>query len=173
MEKLESNLVGVTGEYYVAAELSRRGYIASITLRNSRGIDIIASNSDASKSITVQVKTNSDGSAKWVVNKKSEDFYSASHFYIFVSLKPLSDEQPAYHIVPSEYVSQSIKAGHENWLSGTKKDGTPRKDSSMRKFEDLEGKYSGQWQLLGLWITQFKRYGIFTIHCSTFNGRYK
>ena len=45
-DKLDSTLVGVAGEYLVAGELSRRGYIASITLRNSRGIDIIASNSD-------------------------------------------------------------------------------------------------------------------------------
>jgi hypothetical protein len=41
--KLESTQVGVAGEYFVAAELSLRGYIASITLRNTRGIDIIAS----------------------------------------------------------------------------------------------------------------------------------
>jgi hypothetical protein len=29
---LESTLVGVAGEYFVAAELSIRGYLASITL---------------------------------------------------------------------------------------------------------------------------------------------
>lgn len=46
---LETTLVGFAGEYFVAAELSLRGYLASITLRNSRGIDIIASSSDASK----------------------------------------------------------------------------------------------------------------------------
>jgi len=60
-KKLESTLVGVAGEYLVAGELSLRGYIASITLRNSRGIDIIASNSDGSKSVSIQVKTNSHG----------------------------------------------------------------------------------------------------------------
>jgi len=37
-------LTGVAGEYFVAAELSRRGYIASISLRNTRGIDIVATN---------------------------------------------------------------------------------------------------------------------------------
>ncbi len=37
--KLASTLVGVAGEYLVAGELSLRGYIASITLRNSKGID--------------------------------------------------------------------------------------------------------------------------------------
>ncbi|MGB2998104.1 MAG: hypothetical protein WBC59_05650, partial [Phycisphaerae bacterium] len=51
---LPSILVGVSGEYFVAAELSRRGYIASITLRNTRGIDILAANADASRSVSIQ-----------------------------------------------------------------------------------------------------------------------
>jgi hypothetical protein len=56
LPQLESTLVGVAGEYFVAAELSVRGYLASVTLRNSRGIDIIASNSNASRSVSNQVK---------------------------------------------------------------------------------------------------------------------
>jgi hypothetical protein len=55
--KIPSVLVGVAGEYFVAAELSRRGYIASISLRNTCGLDILATNQDASRSITIQVKT--------------------------------------------------------------------------------------------------------------------
>ena len=56
--KIPSVLAGVAGEYFVAAELSRRGHIASISLRNTRGIDIIATNRDASRSVTIQCKTN-------------------------------------------------------------------------------------------------------------------
>ncbi|PYQ29752.1 MAG: hypothetical protein DMF57_16130 [Acidobacteria bacterium] len=33
---------GIAGEYFVAAELSRRGYIASLTLWRARGVDILA-----------------------------------------------------------------------------------------------------------------------------------
>jgi hypothetical protein len=40
--KPSPQLTGVAGEYFVAAELSRRGFIASITMRNSTGIDIPA-----------------------------------------------------------------------------------------------------------------------------------
>jgi hypothetical protein len=40
--ELSSGLAGVAGEYFVAAELSRHGFIASVTLRNSKGIDILA-----------------------------------------------------------------------------------------------------------------------------------
>jgi hypothetical protein len=82
----------VAGEYFVAAELSLRGCLASITLRNSRGIDIIASNADASKSVSV----------------------------------------------------------HAEWLAGKKVDGSARKDSSIRKFADHQGKYRECWGLLGL-----------------------
>ena len=49
-----SLLAGVAGEYFVAAELSRRGFIASITLRNTRGIDIVVTNKDATKTVTIQ-----------------------------------------------------------------------------------------------------------------------
>jgi len=45
--KIPSLLAGVAGEYFVAAELSRRGHIASVSLRNTRGIDILATNAEA------------------------------------------------------------------------------------------------------------------------------
>jgi hypothetical protein len=148
-KKLESNLVGVAGEYFVAAELSRRGFIASITLRNSRGIDILASNSDGSKSITIQVKTNSDGSANWILNKKSELYYSDNHFYVFVALGILA-ESPKFHIVKSDVVAKYIRDSHQQWLSGKKKDGTERKDSSMRKFSDPGNKFQDSWTTLSI-----------------------
>jgi hypothetical protein len=40
--KPSSQLADVVGEYFVATELSCRGFIASITMRNSTGIDILA-----------------------------------------------------------------------------------------------------------------------------------
>ena len=40
-------LSGVAGEYFVAAEMSRRGYIASLTLKNTRGIDVLAASANA------------------------------------------------------------------------------------------------------------------------------
>lgn len=148
-QKLESNLVGVAGEYYVAAELSARGHIASISLRNSRGIDIIASNSSADKTVTIQVKSNSSGKPSWILSKKSESFVSESHFYVFVRLHSLS-RRPTFHIVPSLYVAQSITEGHATWLTGKKRDGSDRKDSNMRKFEDHSSTYEEKWSLLSL-----------------------
>lgn len=56
MGKGRSNkLVGQTGEYLVAAELSRRGYIATTFTGNVPDYDIIASN-EKGRHVSVQVK---------------------------------------------------------------------------------------------------------------------
>lgn len=147
--KLEATLVGVAGEYFVAAELSLRGMLATITLRNSRGIDVIASNADASKTVSIQVKANKSGKPSWILSQKSEFFVADNHFYVFVALKPLG-ERPDYFIVPSRVVAEYISRTHADWLSGTKLDGTPRKDSSMRVFKDIDHKYKERWEVIGL-----------------------
>ena len=68
-ETLTPLLSGVSGEYFVAAELSRRGFIASITLRNTKGVDILASNSEASRSVAIQVKTNQGSRREWIMTR--------------------------------------------------------------------------------------------------------
>ena len=149
LSKLESTLVGVSGEYYVAAELSVRGYLASVTLRNSRGIDIIASSSDASRSVSIQVKTSKGNKPKWILTKKSETFFSDNHFYIFVILNDIG-YRPDFYVVPSRVVAKYISTSHRDWLAGSKSDGSPRRDSTIRNFRDDEGKYNEAWHLLGL-----------------------
>ena len=62
MQKGRSNkLVGATGEYLVAAELSRRGLIATTFTGNVPHYDIIASD-DAGHHVSVQVKASKGGS---------------------------------------------------------------------------------------------------------------
>ena len=147
--KLESTLVGVAGEYFVAAELSLRGCLASITLRNSRGIDIIASSPDATRSVSIQVKTSSGGKPKWLLTKKSECFSAENHFYVLVLLRGIGT-RPDFYVVPSDVVAHYIRDSHRDWLAGTKTDGSPRKDSSMRNFCDPDGEYKEAWERLNL-----------------------
>lgn len=113
--KIPSVLAGVAGEYSVAAELSRRGHIASISLRNTRGIDIIATNRDASRSITIQCKTNQLARKVWILIEKSEHFVSDAHFYVFVALGGVL-ERPSYHFVPSRDVAAHTSTEHRQWL---------------------------------------------------------
>ncbi len=146
---LEKTLVGVAGEYLVAGELSLRGFIASITLRNSRGIDIIASSSDASRKVSIQVKSSNTDKPSWRMNKKSETYHSPGHFYVLVVLKP-AGVRADFYVVPSGVIAAVITTDHQDWLMGKKKDGSDRKDSGMRVFKDSEGKFAEAWHLLGL-----------------------
>ncbi len=147
MDGLNKILAGVSGEYFVAAELSKRGYIASITLRNTKGIDVLCSNPDATKTIGIQVKTNSSSKRSWILSKKSEDYFADKLFYVFVNLNN-GHRHPDFFIVPSEYVAEYIKRSHKKWLETPGKKGQKHKDTSMRKFDDPKEKYLNRWDLI-------------------------
>lgn len=148
-ERIPSILSGVAGEYFVAAELSRQGYIASITLRNTRGVDILATNRDASRSVAIQVKTSQGSARAWVISSRAEHFHSDAHFYVFVNLNGMT-MSPDYFVVPSKIVSDHVSRNHAEWLARPGKNGQPHQDSAVRKFSDPEGKYLGRWDLLNL-----------------------
>ena len=148
-QNLSHVLCGISGEYATAAELTRRGLVASITLRNTRGIDILVSNADASKSAGVQVKTNQNGKRLWLLNRKAEDFHSKHLYYIFVCLKS-PGHRPDFFVVPSREVSEYIRKSHNRWLARPGRGGRAHTDTPMRQFKDLEGKYLERWDLLKL-----------------------
>jgi hypothetical protein len=147
--ELTSLLSGVAGEYFVAAELSRRGYLASITLRNTKGVDILCSNANATKTIAIQVKTNRRSNREWMLNHKAESFFADNHFYVFVNLHD-NERQPDYFIIPSEEVATRVKKTHATWLAAPGKDGRAHIDTTMRKFADPSEEYKDRWDLLGL-----------------------
>ena len=109
----------------------------------------MASNSDASRSVSIQVKTSSGGGPRWMLTKKSESFSSDDHYYVFVLLRGVGI-RPEFHIVPSGVVAEYVSTSHRQWLVGKKSDGSPRKDSSMRNFRDPDGKYKEAWSMLNL-----------------------
>ncbi|GAB3545176.1 hypothetical protein [Spirosoma fluminis] len=147
MDKLSAGLTGIAGEYFVAAELSRRGFMASITLRNNDSIDIHASRLDDNKMFAIQVKTTQVRRRQWPLSAKAEKQFSQNHFYVFVNLKGL-DERPDYFIVPSAVVAQSTRDSHQLWLDTPGKQGQVHNDNSMRVFSDKEGEYLERWDLL-------------------------
>ncbi len=149
MQPLSKILSGVSGEYFVAAELSRHGYIASITLRNTRGVDIIASNETGGRAVSIQVKTNQGSKKEWLLSKKAETNTVNNLFYVFVNLKGLTGI-PEYHVVRSATVADDCAKDHQQWLAEPRKDGTPHKDNPMRVFRDSEGVYRDAWKSLGL-----------------------
>lgn len=148
MKTLSSILTGVAGEYFVCAELSRRGYVASLTLRNTRGIDVLASNADATKSVGIQVKTSQSSRADWMMNAKAEADVAENLCYVFVSL-PTRGE-PVFYIVPRPVVSAYVRDSHKLWLATPGRGGKKHMDNPVRRFKDPKGEYKDRWDLLGL-----------------------
>ncbi len=146
-DKLSNILSGISGEYFVAAELSRRGFIATLTLKNTRGVDILASDEEAKRTLAIQVKTTTKNKNEWMLSEKSENFVSDSHYYILVRLNELG-ASPTYHIVPSRVVAEEIRLSHQKWLDTPGKDGKQHNDSLVRTFRDLENKYKDCWENL-------------------------
>jgi hypothetical protein len=148
-DKISGILTGVSGEYFVAAELSRRGYICSVTLKNTKGIDILVTNESATRTIGIQVKTNQNDRWAWVLNNKAEEFYADDLFYVFVNLIGIG-QLPEYYIVPSKIVADTVKTGYQAWLDTPGKKGQAHNDTQMRIFEDQEQEYFDKWDKLKL-----------------------
>ena len=154
--KISNTLVGVAGEYFVAAELSRRGWVASVTMRNTAGIDVLATHPDGSHSVTIQCKTSGGKSKKWLLDKKAETFVAENHYYVFVVLGSC-DERPHFHVVPSAVVAKFVRESHARWLATPSRDGGSHKDNNMRNFRDPHDEFLDQWTLLGEPIADFTK----------------
>lgn len=102
-------LTGAAGEYYVAFRLSAEGYAVGLTTHGTRAVDIIASNPETGKSITIQIKTMLGAFVpskkhgpfwKWRVSKSLPSAYEG-FFYAFVDLRDDPSQTPDIFIVPS------------------------------------------------------------------------
>jgi hypothetical protein len=147
--RLSTVLSGVAGEYFVAAELSRRGFIASITLRNTRGVDILATNAEATRAVSIQVKTNQGSEKDWILSRAVETNFADNLFFVFVNLNGITGVA-SFHIVSSTTVATFCRVNHAAWLAAPGRAGRTRRDSSVRKFADYNDQYLGRWDLLGL-----------------------
>lgn len=144
--KLSKQLSGISGEYFVAGELSRRGFLAAITLRNSESIDILANSIFTNKQICFQLKT-SQGKRKWPLSEKVEKDKSKNKIYIFVNLLD-ENSLPEYFLIDALTLSVIIEEGHKKCLSAPNKKGEIHNNTKFREFNDINGKYIKNWKIL-------------------------
>ena len=151
----------IAGEYYVLAELARRDAIASMTLRNTKGVDILVAPLRRREAFKVEVKTATSPPSNaalfheggrcfhWRLSKKHETIKAPNLIYVFVWL-PEAPTPPNFFVVKSSAVAKYVKWEHAHWL---KTKGDTVKDSDMRLFRipetDPEA-FQDNWKLLGL-----------------------
>lgn len=97
---------GMLGVYLTAAELTSRGFIVSPTSRSAIGADLLVTDQHCQRAWSVQVKTNKTAAKFWLLNENAEKFRSASHIYVFVTLRGAA--RPDYLVVPSEVVAANV-----------------------------------------------------------------
>ena len=91
-KKLSTKRIGDVGELFVAAELTRRGYIVTFTSPNTKSIDLIVINEDGSKDEEYTSEATGENISKWKMDKDDEQIKNTNLWYVFVKL----DKQEQY-----------------------------------------------------------------------------
>lgn len=102
--------IGMAGELIVAVQLFRRNLDVSLTLTNTKAIDLFAFNAANKRTYPVQVKTLKSPNCFPI----KFEAICADHVYIFVLLKGM-DEREEYFIVPGHV----IKANRDKYFGSS------------------------------------------------------
>jgi hypothetical protein len=138
----EKSLTGVAGVHFVVGELSRRGWIALPTIRNTKGIDVLADSEG--NSARIQVKSRTNGRI-WMLTKNAEKLVGKNLVYVFVNLRYL--DSPEYFVIPSEVVAEYVTRTHKLFLEAKGSDSNLRNLPNPYGEFDLE-RYKDKWELL-------------------------
>ena len=105
MPEITPNSTGLSGEYFVAGELLRRGFNVAITMGNAKAIDLIAEKNG--KTFPVQVKSiYKKKNVGWPILKSK---IKQKHFYVFVNLNGDKLTHPEFFICTSTEAKRKIK----------------------------------------------------------------
>jgi hypothetical protein len=136
LSRYDNNLVGTAGEYYVCAELCRRGYLALLTPKNNPLFDVVVTNADGTASVSIQVKTRSIGNNQgWKIGKpKHSSATLGDPFVVLVNLR--SDGAPDFYVYRYSEFAARVNEEFTTYISKPKRSGEPRKDPGFRAFDE-------------------------------------
>ena len=149
-----NTLTGVTGEYFVCAELGKRGILALLTPKNNPLFDIVAVSPDASRSVTIQVKSmglkNEQG---WKLNKQiTQRKNNPSLFLILVNLKQTGICD--FYIYQYDELVDKVNEFYNRYINQEKRNGEKRKEVGFRWFDlkmftEEDHSRKNNWEILG------------------------
>lgn len=124
---------GNASQFFVAAELCRRGYSAVVTLGNTPNTDILCSNLEGTKFVHIQVKTYVPGNSSCSVGMKATKFFGDNFFWILAGIpQPGSTVSNEYYIIPNRVMVDNEPKYHRLWLETPGKNGQAHNDTTMR-----------------------------------------
>ena len=87
--------LSLAGEFFVAAELQRRGVSAAVTYGNAKKADVVAFSTTGEKAVVIEVKSTSQ--PKWVVGSVTPP--PSSKLWVFVYLPSDESEAASYYVL--------------------------------------------------------------------------
>lgn len=100
---------GIAGEFLVAGELSKRGWIATLTAKNTPHVDVLAARPSGDVHARIQVKTRSPAYAYAHRVGKRFAMDGERDFVVLVDLGEEADA-PSYWIIPAGEANRLITA---------------------------------------------------------------
>jgi hypothetical protein len=147
-------LSGKAGEYYVAAEFSKRGILNALLPENFPDDDIIIGKKDGNEIGFVQVKaSHSERSKTFPLYKRHEDWVNAkdNQYVVFVLLgSNQKNEPPRYWIVEKKQVG---KACLEHPCHGSKNDERRFRIADLPELS-LRPEWENNWKLFEKYMPQ-------------------
>ena len=155
-------LLGMAGEFLVAAELNRRNIHAAVTYGSSKATDIYAFHREANAAIRIEVKTTLASSKKWILGHKAAQpqNWMSNVFYVLVQLPPpippteaptvemLARHTPRFYVLASPELGRLLQREHQRYLAAYR-------DRNKREFTakgvpqlptHLASPYENQWE---------------------------
>jgi len=149
----EGSLIGNTGEYYVVAELLKRGIIAAQTPRNVIAFDILATNGARTVKIRVKTKSAQYDHYQWNIKQDGTIFRmleKKDDYVVLVNLNP-GNQRCDFFVVPTIIIDKWLRDDFDKWVSTPGAKGQQRdRDNKGRhleyhKYVDILKKYQDAW----------------------------
>lgn len=148
--------VARAGEYFVVAELNKRGAHAVTFAGNMPKIDLMACNQDQNRTVYIQVKTKRGGRS-WQASilagrpaQPSATPLDETAFWILVDLGDW-ETAPRYWVVPDWWMRNDIYRAHQAYVE---RHGGKRARNPTSTHHAIEEKrvqeWQGKWELLGI-----------------------
>lgn len=155
--------LNLAGEFYVAAELNRRGIFASVTYGAAKNADVLAFSQQSRKTAVIEVKTTASANRKWItgqhsINKNSID---PQLFWVLVLVPGIeeADTAPRFFVFTSKELVEKVSENHDTYRARyQEKHGTQFQDSGgvynllISEAEAMQAE--GQWAKISDWLAR-------------------
>jgi hypothetical protein len=128
----DGRATGQAGEYFVAAEICRRGGTATTFTANMPGFDIVAGDAAGNRQVQISVKaknTQSFWTTDGVRDAEARPGGEVPRFWVFVDLS--GGRSPEYYVVPDKFARYSIRRMYSEYQERYEAKHGHRRDSPI------------------------------------------